>query len=150
MWYDIETVIMGNNESAVAATALGSTSGSPASGGPEPSPSPPTSIKEEEASITSLEGFQYHSQPSPSASSNCSSASPVRNTQDADFYQGYYAHAAAAAHAAQQSSNQYYYNQYHNHHQQQYHHPGQEQLNLNVNVNVNVLPNKYEVPQICR
>ena len=138
MWYDIETVIMGNNESAAA--ALGS---SPGSAGP--SPSPPTSIKEEEASITSLEGFQYHSQPSPSASSNCSdSASPVRNTQDADFYQGYYAH--AAAHAAQ--SNQYYYNQYHNHQQnQQYHHPAQEQLNLNVNVNVNVLPNKYEAPQ---
>ena len=108
MWYDIETVIMGNNESH------------------GPSPSPPTSIKEEDSSLTSIEAG--YSQPSPSASSNCSS-SPVRNVQD-DYYQSYYANSI---------NNQYYYNQY------QYP-TAQDQLNLNVNVNVNVLP-KYEQQQ---
>ena len=110
MWYDIETVIMGNNESQ------------------GPSPSPPTSIKEEDSSLTSMEAGMF-SQPSPSASSNCSS-SPVRNAQD-DYYQSYYANSI---------NNQYYYNQY------QYPTTAQDHLNLNVNVNVNVLP-KYEAQQ---
>ena len=110
MWYDIETVIMGNNES------LGAT------------PSPPNSIKEEDCSssspiyskmaTSSMDG--YPQQHSPAASST--SQSPARSLHSEDYY-----------------SNSYYYNQYYNHHQGYNGYP-QDQPLLNVNVNVNVLP----------
>ena len=70
MWYDIETVIMGNNES------LGAT------------PSPPNSIKEEGSSSPDYKVDHYSQQPSPAASST--SHSPARSFHDDYYGSGYY------------------------------------------------------------